>query len=57
MLLGEEDMCILYHGGNMILEKPEIHVPSRPLDFGEGFYTTFSREQDLRFIDSEDVIQ
>ena len=42
-------MCILYHGGNMILEKPEIHVPSRPLDFGEGFYTTFSREQACRW--------
>ena len=41
-------MSILYHGSNMIVEKPEIRVPSRPLDFGEGFYTTFSREQASR---------
>ena len=42
-------MSILYHGSNLIVEKPEIRVPSRPLDFGEGFYTTFSREQACRW--------
>lgn len=40
---------ILYQGGNMVLERPEIRKPSRPLDFGEGFNTTFSREQACRW--------
>lgn len=40
---------ILYHGINMVVERPEIRKPSRPLDFGEGFYTTFSREQACRW--------
>ena len=40
---------ILYHGSNMVADRPEIRKPSRPLDFGEGFYTTFSREQACRW--------
>ena len=36
---------ILYHGSNMVVNRPEIRKPSRPLDFGEGFYTTFSKDQ------------
>ena len=39
---------ILYHGSNIVADRPEIRKPSRPLDFGEGFYTTFSREQACR---------
>lgn len=36
---------ILYHGGIMIVDKPEIIDTGRTLDFGKGFYTTTSREQ------------
>ena len=50
MLLGEEDMSILYHGSNMIVEKPES-LADQVL-----FHTPVSLHY-LRFIDSEDVIQ
>ena len=36
---------ILYHGSNVVVEKPEILKPSHALDFGPGFYTTLNREQ------------
>lgn len=36
---------IVYHGGLVSIEKPEILVPVRTLDFGNGFYTTTSQEQ------------
>jgi hypothetical protein len=29
---------ILYHGSNMIVEKPEVNAGRRALDFGVGFY-------------------
>lgn len=35
----------LYHGSNMVVEKPEIREKLRALDFGAGFYLTSSREQ------------
>ncbi len=35
----------LYHGSLEIVENPEIRKPTRPLDFGEGFYTTTSLAQ------------
>lgn len=38
-------MVTLYHGGNDIIQTPEIRVPDRTLDFGHGFYTTTSRVQ------------
>lgn len=31
---------ILYHGSNMIVEKPGLVEQNRYLDFGNGFYTT-----------------
>ena len=31
---------ILYHGSNMIVEKPKLIEQNRFLDFGYGFYTT-----------------
>jgi hypothetical protein len=31
---------ILYHGGIEKVEKSEIRIPNRGLDFGTGFYTT-----------------
>lgn len=31
---------ILYHGSNLVVDKPRIIIPNRYLDFGTGFYTT-----------------
>jgi hypothetical protein len=39
----------LYHGSNMVVEKPEILKPSHALDFGPGFYTTLCRDQAVDF--------
>jgi hypothetical protein len=36
---------ILYHGSNVAVEKPIIVRANRTLDFGNGFYTTTSKEQ------------
>lgn len=36
---------ILYHGSTEIVDKPEISIPSRTLDYGSGFYTTTSFKQ------------
>lgn len=36
---------ILYHGSNMIVEKPRLIEQNRFLDFGYGFYTTTNRAQ------------
>ena len=36
---------ILYHGSIEIVDNPEIRIPSRPLDYGSGFYTTTSFKQ------------
>ena len=35
----------LYHGSLQIVEKPEIRIPERTLDYGSGFYTTTSFSQ------------
>lgn len=35
----------LYHGSLEIVNTPQIRVPSRTLDYGDGFYTTTSFEQ------------
>ena len=40
---------ILYHGSNMIIEKPEVNVGRRALDFGAGFYLTSNRDQAMRW--------
>ena len=31
---------ILYHGSNIVVEKPMILIPNPYLDFGAGFYIT-----------------
>ncbi|MBC8545194.1 DUF3990 domain-containing protein [Clostridiales bacterium NSJ-32] len=31
---------ILYHGSNVIVDKPRLIRQNRTLDFGSGFYTT-----------------
>lgn len=36
---------ILYHGSNVLVEKPILISANRTLDFGHGFYTTTSKEQ------------
>lgn len=35
----------LYHGSLEIVEKPQIRLANRTLDYGMGFYTTTSKEQ------------
>lgn len=40
---------ILYHGSDVVVEKPEIFQSSRLLDFGTGFYTTSKKEQAIRW--------
>ena len=40
---------LVYHGSNMAVEKPDIIVPNRFLDFGMGFYTTVYKKQALDF--------
>jgi len=35
----------VYHGSNVIVEKPKIIIPNRTLDYGAGFYTTFQLAQ------------
>lgn len=39
----------LYHGSNIIVEKPKILRSDRKLDFGTGFYLTSSYEQAERW--------
>jgi hypothetical protein len=40
---------ILYHGSNVIVDKPKLIRQNRFLDFGYGFYTTTNREQAENF--------
>lgn len=35
----------IYHGSNVLVEKPILIKATRTLDFGYGFYTTTSKEQ------------
>ncbi len=40
---------ILYHGSNVIVREPKIIKAQRTLDFGNGFYTTTSKEQSYKW--------
>lgn len=40
---------ILYHGSNVVVDKPRIIQANRYLDFGNGFYTTTNLEQAVNF--------
>ncbi|MBR4256011.1 MAG: DUF3990 domain-containing protein [Clostridia bacterium] len=40
---------ILYHGSNMIVDKPVLIPQNRYLDFGFGFYTTTNKIQAISF--------
>ena len=39
----------LYHGSNIIVDKPLLVGQTRGLDFGPGFYLTTNEEQAVRF--------
>lgn len=39
----------LYHGSDVIVDKPIIFAADRPLDFGGGFYLTSNKEQAQRW--------
>ena len=40
---------ILYHGSNVVVEKPRLIQQNRFLDFGTGFYTTENKTQAIGF--------
>lgn len=40
---------ILYHGSNIVVEKPRLIEQNRYLDFGNGFYTTANKDQAISF--------
>jgi len=40
---------ILFHGSNMVVDKPILMKQNRFLDFGNGFYTTTNKEQAINF--------
>lgn len=40
---------IIYHGSNVVVERPVLLTPKRTLDFGPGFYTTTNKEQTVSF--------
>lgn len=46
---------IIYHGSDVIVEKPEILQSNRLLDFGMGFYTTSNKEQAIRWAEKVSV--
>lgn len=39
----------VYHGSLVVVEKPEIRVSDRYLDFGYGFYTTMNEKQAIKW--------
>ena len=40
---------IVYHGSNIVVDRPDTGHSFRPLDFGKGFYTTSVKEQAERW--------
>ncbi len=40
---------IIYHGSNVVVEKPILIKQKRTLDFGAGFYTTTNKNQAVSF--------
>ena len=40
---------LLYHGSNIVVTEPRLLTPSRPMDFGSGFYLTSDLEQARRW--------
>lgn len=44
---------VAFHGGTDVVEKPEIRISPRNLDFGVGFYATQSRDQAARWAERQ----
>ena len=42
---------ILYHGSNIVVDKPKLIPQNRALDFGKGFYATENEAQAVSFAD------
>lgn len=42
----------VYHG-SLVVEKPEIRVGDKYLDFGYGFYTTMNEEQAIKWTEKQ----
>jgi hypothetical protein len=42
-------MITLYHGSNIVVERPDLTHSRITLDFGAGFYSTTNREQAVNF--------
>ena len=42
---------IIYHGSNLVVERPKLIAQNRYLDFGYGFYTTTNKVQAISFAD------
>ncbi|MBX4267998.1 DUF3990 domain-containing protein [Clostridium estertheticum] len=40
---------IIYHGSDMVVDRPALLASKRTLDFGMGFYTTTSKNQAISF--------
>ena len=40
---------IVYHGSDVVVERPVLLTPKRTLDFGAGFYTITSKNQAISF--------
>lgn len=40
---------ILYHGSDIVVDKPVLLISKRTLDFGPGFYTTTNKDQAISF--------
>ena len=40
---------IVYHGSDIVVEKPDVLHSYRPLDFGKGFYVTSVRDKAERW--------
>lgn len=40
---------IVYHGSNVVVERPVLLTPKRTLDFGTGYYTTTNKNQAISF--------
>ena len=39
----------MFHGSNVVVDKPDVEHSFRSLDFGKGFYVTTVREQAVRW--------
>lgn len=47
---------IVYHGSNIIVQKPDVEHSTRHLDFGKGFYVTTVKEQAERWARRKAII-